>query len=120
MALLCRQAEAEFVGVKCGVMDQFISVMAQENSALFLDCRDLSYTQVPLDPEVSLVVCDSRVQRSLDDSEYNQRRAECEAAVRLLAQNPPGSRTLRDVEPGALNANRSLLSRRLFQRARQS
>ena len=118
MALLCRQAEAEFVGVRCGVMDQFISVMARENSALFLDCRDLSYTQVRLGPELTLVVCDSRVQRSLDDSEYNRRRAECEEAVRLLARGLPGIRTLREVEPGALEANRSLLPRRLFQRAR--
>ncbi len=118
MALLCQQAEHEFVGVKCGIMDQFISVMARENSALFLDCRELSHTRVPLGSEASIVVCNSRVQRTLDNSEYNLRRAECEEAVRLLAQELPGIKTLRDVEPGALEANRSLLSRRLFQRAR--
>ena len=78
MALLCQSAERQFVGVQCGIMDQFVSTLGRENAALFLDCRDLSYDLVPLKMEARIVICDSRKQRSLQTSEYNKRRAECE------------------------------------------
>ena len=120
LALLCQQAENEFVGVNCGIMDQFIAVMGKRDHALFLDCRSLESKHVPIQrpaqPEsgrqggqggsagrqpdqepVRIVVADTTVKRGLVDSAYNQRRAECEEAVRLLARHLPGIRALRDV-----------------------
>ncbi len=99
LALLAQGAENTFVGVQCGIMDQFISAMGQANHALLLDCRDLSYRLVPLPTDVRVVVCDSRVQRTLAASGYNQRRAECDEAVRLLQHYLPRIRALRDVTP---------------------
>ncbi len=98
LAKLCRRAENLYVGVNCGIMDQFISVLGLKNHALFLDCRDLSYSHVPLPgDEVSVVVCDSKVKRELTGSEYNLRRAQCAEGVRLLSKFLPGITALRDV-----------------------
>jgi galactokinase len=98
IALLCQQAENEFVGVKSGIMDQFISTLARAGHALLIDCRDLSYQFVPLPRGASIVVCDTMKRRGLVASEYNTRRAECEEAVRLLrAQIAKPIRALRDV-----------------------
>ncbi|GAB4252091.1 MAG: galactokinase [Acidobacteriota bacterium] len=118
MALLCQAAEREFVGVNCGIMDQFVSALAQPDAALFIDCRDLTHEPVPLAPGVSLVVCDSKVQRKLDASAYNQRRRECEEAVAALRQALPGIRALRDVTPEQLEAHRDLLDDVHYRRAR--
>ena len=94
IAQLCQQAESEFVGVKCGIMDQFISALAHEGHALLIDCRDLSYRVVPLPQGVSVVVCDTGKRRGLVDSEYNNRRAECEQAATIF-----GVKALRNVTP---------------------
>ena len=92
MVRLCQRAENDFVGVKSGIMDQFISALAQEGSALLIDCRDLSYQNVPLPRGVTIIVCDTAKRRGLVDSEYNTRRAECEQAARFF-----GVKALRDV-----------------------
>ena len=98
LAQLCQQAENEFVGVKSGIMDQFISTLARAGHALLIDCRDLSYQFVPLPRGASIVVCDTMKRRGLVASEYNTRRAECEEAVRLLRdQIAKPIRALRDV-----------------------
>ncbi|RPJ61993.1 MAG: galactokinase, partial [Acidobacteria bacterium] len=102
MALLCQSAERNFVGVQCGIMDQFVSTLGRENMALFLDCRHLSYQLVPLEMQARIVICDSRKQRSLQTSEYNKRRAECEGAVRSLNDVLGDVRALRDVSPRQL------------------
>lgn len=94
---LCQQAEHEFAGVMCGIMDQFISCLGKRGHALMLDCRSLDYHLVPIPSGVQLLVCDTGVRRALAASEYNKRRAECEAGVRLLATRLPGVRALRDV-----------------------
>ncbi|NLS77493.1 MAG: galactokinase [Chloroflexi bacterium] len=94
LALLAQRAENEFVGMRCGIMDQYISALGQANHALMIDCRSLEYKLVPVPPGVSIIVCDTRVQRGLVDSEYNARRLECETGARLL-----GVRALRDVTP---------------------
>ena len=93
-ALICQKAENEFVGVHCGIMDQYIISLGQRNHALMIDCRDLSYTLVPLAPEASLVICDTKKRRGLVDSEYNTRRSECEQGAAFF-----GVRALRDVTP---------------------
>ncbi|MGQ9730945.1 MAG: galactokinase [Candidatus Zipacnadales bacterium] len=91
-ARLCQQAENEFVGMRCGIMDQFISSLGQRGHALFIDCRDLHYHHVPLPKDTAIVVCDTRVSRDLVSSAYNTRREECEQGAQLL-----GVRALRDV-----------------------
>ena len=90
MALLCQKAENQFVGVNCGIMDQFISVMGKKNHALFLDCRSLDFELVPLNfDDIKIVVCNTKVKRELASSEYNKRRAECERGVEILQRWRP-------------------------------
>jgi galactokinase len=99
MALLCQKAENKFVGVNCGIMDQFISRMGKKDHALLLDCRSLEYDLIPLNLEnIKIVVCDTGKKRGLVDSEYNKRRAECERGVKILEKFLPGISALRDVE----------------------
>ena len=99
LALLCQRAENEFVGVNCGIMDQFISALGQKNAALFIDCRTLEHKSVPLPADVVVVVMDTTRRRGLADSAYNVRRAECEEGVRLLRAHLPDIHALRDVSP---------------------
>jgi galactokinase len=94
LALLCQRAENEFVGVQSGIMDQYASLLCEEGSALLVDCRSLEAQNVPLDLEevnLTLLVCDTRVERGLADTGYNDRRAACERAARTL-----GVKQLRD------------------------
>jgi len=97
IALLSQQAENEFVGARCGIMDQFISVHGKRNHALRLDCRTLEYRLLPIPPDVRLVICNTMVRHSLAAGEYNERRAECEAGAKFFAERVPGVKTLRDV-----------------------
>src|SRR3954470_22109604 len=96
---IAREAENGFVGVACGVMDQMASTFGEEGKALLLDCRSLEHEAVELPPGLKIVVVNSGVRHSLGSSEYNQRRAECEEGVRMLASLRPGVRSLRDVGP---------------------
>jgi galactokinase len=99
MALICQRAENQFVGVNCGIMDQFISRMGQKDHALLLDCRSLEFDLVPLHFEgIKILVCNTGVKRGLVDSEYNKRRSECERGVKILEEFLPGIRALRDVD----------------------
>ncbi len=118
LALIAQGAENSFVGVQCGIMDQFISVLGQENHALLIDCRDLSYRSLPIPPDVRVVVCTSGVHHNLEKSEYNERRAACHEAVRLLKARMPKVSALRDVSPRDLEANADLLPPTILKRAR--
>jgi galactokinase len=84
MAVRAQRAENEWVGMKCGIMDQLVSAAAEEGSALLIDCRSLETTPVPLPEDVAVVVLDTSTRRGLVDSAYNERRAQCEAAARAL------------------------------------
>ena len=98
IAALCQWVEHEFAGVNCGIMDQTISLLGQENHALFLDCRSLEYEQVPLNLATHYIaICNTKVKRELAASEYNKRRAECERGVSILKQWLPGISSLRDI-----------------------
>ncbi len=97
LALLCQQAENEFVGARCGIMDQFVASHGKHGQALLLDCRSLEYRQLPLPADVALAICNTMVKHSIAKGEYNQRRAECEAGVRALSKQLPQVRALRDV-----------------------
>jgi len=85
VARLCQRAENSFVGMNCGILDQFVSKLSTQGHALMLDCRSLEYRHVPFDdPAVHVVIADTGVPRALIDSPYNTRRAECEQGARLL------------------------------------
>jgi galactokinase len=99
MARLGQKAENGYVGVNCGLMDQFASAHGVAGHALYFDTRSLDWEAVPLPPGVALVIADSGVRRSLSTSAYNERRAACEQAVTLLQQYLPDMRSLRDISP---------------------
>ena len=115
---LARRAENEFVGVPCGIMDQFISALGRQDHALFLDCRDLVYRHVPLGDSVKIVVCNSGVKRSLAQSEYEVRVKQCRQAVAQIASVGLAVKSLRDVEAADLETARPALTEILMRRAR--
>jgi galactokinase len=117
MALLCQRAENEFVGNRCGVMDQLSSVFGQRGKALFIDCRSLDVRPVPIPEEVVVVICDTMKRRELLSSEYNARRAECEDAARILGGHLPGVSALRDVSCEDFEAHKGKLPQRVRMRA---
>ncbi len=87
LARICQRAENEYVGVQSGIMDQYASLLCEAGSALLIDCRSLEAETVPLGLQgagLSLVVCDTRVERGLADTGYNDRRASCERAAETL------------------------------------
>jgi galactokinase len=117
LALLCQKAENEFVGARCGIMDQFISLHGRKNHALLLDCRALDFELVAIPECVRLVICNTMVKHEHASSGYNQRRTECEEAVQRLAKVLSGIRSLRDVTLDQLDLHRGTLSEVLYKRA---
>jgi galactokinase len=93
LALAAQKAENDFVGMRCGIMDQYIACLGKADHALLIDCRDLSYQSVPLPSQASVVIVDSGVHRGLMDGEYNARREDCETAARFFNVS-----ALRDVD----------------------
>ncbi len=82
---LSQKAENEFVGVNCGIMDQFAVGMGKEDHAILLDCNTLEYQYVPFKLDgVKIVIANTKMRRGLADSKYNERRSECEEALRDL------------------------------------
>ncbi len=112
-ALLGQQAENDFVGCNCGIMDQLISAMGQKDHAMLLDCKDLSFEDAPIPDDLTLFIVNSNVKRGLVDSEYNLRREQCEAVA-----NHFGVSALRDVTLAQLNADKDQIEPVLFKRAR--
>lgn len=93
----CHNAEFEFVGVHCGIMDQFISCMGKKDHALFLDCESLKYEHIAIPAGCKLVVCDTGVKRQLAASEYNIRRQQCSEGAHQFSFVVPSVKTLRNV-----------------------
>ncbi len=119
LALAGQRAEHRYVGTQCGIMDQFISARAQADHALLIDCRSLEATAVPLPfAHHVLLVLDTGVKHELASSGYNQRRAECEEGVRILAEHVPGIRALRDVTPAVFDRYASRLPEIVRRRCR--
>jgi galactokinase len=114
---LARRAENEFVGVPCGIMDQFVSGLGRENHALFLDCRDLKYRHVPLRGEVKIAVCNSGVKRALAHSEYEVRVKQCREAVDEFRRMGMQVDSLRDVKFGDLIMRGKSLDKTVLKRA---
>ena len=98
LALVGQAAEHEFVGANVGIMDQFISAMGEKNHALLIDCRSLEAKQIPFaSDDLAAAICNTNVKHELASSEYNARRAECEAGVKILQKFLPEITQLRDV-----------------------
>ncbi len=92
-----QRAENEYVGVNCGIMDQFACGMGKAGHAILLDTRSLEWQPVPLPQGTIIVIADSGIRRSLHNSAYNERRASCELALKICATHLPGICALRDV-----------------------
>lgn len=112
LALTGQTAEHEFAGVRSGIMDQFASVFGRRGHALFLDCRSMEWSPIPI-PSAKLVICNTKTKHDLAEGEYNKRRAQCEEAARLL-----GRASLRDVQPSEVVVRPPALSDLLWKRAR--
>ena len=116
---LAQRGENNFVGMKCGIMDMFASVMGRENAFVRLDCRSLEFEYFPFDTrDYSLVLCDSRVKHALVDSEYNTRRSECEEGVSVLKRYDPAISSLRDVRLDFLKKHQNDLREVVFKRCK--
>ncbi len=118
LALLCQQAEHNYAGVQCGIMDQYSLACAQYGNALLLDCRSLQTQQVQLPTDIAFILTDSGVRHSLTDGEYNNRSEECATAVALLAESLPGVKLLRDLSLADLEARKTTLNETLYRRSR--
>ncbi len=108
LARICQRAENVYVGVQCGLMDQFASSCGVDGSAVLLDCRSLEWRPVALPDGVVIVVLHTGSPRSLNASEYNARRRQCELAVAELARDDPSIASLRDVTLPSLEAAHGL------------
>ncbi|HEX6560369.1 MAG TPA: galactokinase, partial [Longimicrobiales bacterium] len=113
MALLAQRAENVWVGVNCGIMDQMISAAGEDGCALLIDCRSLETRSMPMPRGTAVVIMDTATRRGLVDSEYNERRQNCEAAARIL-----GVRALRDVDVAMFEARARELEPVMRRRAR--
>ncbi len=114
-----QMAEHHFVGTKCGIMDQFASMMGQKDQVLLLDCRTLEYQYFPSDlGNYSLLLLNTNVSPSLASSEYNTRRAECEEGVRILQQHYPQIKALRDVAMKQLLQHKEEMPDKVYLRCR--
>ena len=118
LALLCQRAENLFVGMRCGIMDQFISCNGTVDHALMLDCRSLDFRLLPLAPSSRMVICNTMVKHEHASGEYNKRRDECETGVLILREFIPGIRALRDVSTRQLEQYREKLPETIYRRCR--
>ncbi|MBN1775746.1 MAG: galactokinase [Clostridiales bacterium] len=111
LALIAQSAENDYVGMNCGIMDQFASAMGKKNHAIFLRCADLSYRYVPVkwvEQSVALMICNTNKPRSLIESAYNKRREECDTAFRAV-QEKAGIQYLAQMTPGAFEEYKSMI-----------
>lgn len=119
MALIAQAAENDFVGVKCGLMDQFASVFGRKQQLIKLDCADFSYEYIPFNhPAVQLVLFDTRVKHSLATSAYNERQGQCEQGVALIQQHHPAVKHLRDTTAEQLERYVLPVNETVYQRCR--
>jgi len=110
LVTIAREAENDFVGVPCGIMDQFTSGLAKKDCAIFLDCRSLEYEHIPINSSSNtIVICNTNKPRGVADSAYHERWAECESGVKILKGFLPGIQSLRDVTITEFMAHREHL-----------
>ncbi|HBX67964.1 MAG TPA: galactokinase [Chloroflexi bacterium] len=116
IAKMCQRAENEFVGLNCGILDQYSSAMGKAGSVLLLDCRTITHETKPIAPGLQVMICDTRAERALTGSEYPERRAQCELGVRILTGFYPHIKNLRDATLEQLQAHQSDLDPVVFKR----
>jgi galactokinase len=114
---LGQRSENNFVGLNCGIMDQFVNIFGEDKKVLKIDCRSLDYEYFPFERnDLAIVLCETEAKRSLASSEYNIRRQQCEMGVKVLQNHRPEIRSLRDVSPEFLNEHRVEMDPVAFQR----
>jgi len=112
MARLAQKAEHDFVGMRCGLLDQIASLMSRAGHATFIDCRTTEVSQVPMDQSVSVIIANSNAKHELVGGEYNERRSDCESAAHALGVN-----FLRDTSTEMLKAHKCKMADRIYRRA---
>lgn len=116
---LSQKAENEFVGVNCGIMDQYINIFGESGNALRIDCRSLEYEYFPFDyKNISIVLFNTNVSHSLALSEYNQRRRECSEGVEIIKKEFPQIQSLRDVSIDLIIGCKNKLNPVIYQRCK--
>jgi galactokinase len=116
---MSQKAENDFVGVKCGIMDQFINIFGKDGNVLRIDCRSLEYSYFPFNYQnISIVLFDTRVTHSLAASEYNRRRKECAEGVSVIKKNCQQVQSLRDVSIGLLSEYKTKLDKTIYRRCK--
>jgi galactokinase len=118
LARLCQRAEREFVGVPCGIMDQYVSVFGEENRAINIDCRTVTHESVTLPADASIVAVNSMVKHDLGESAYATRVRECAQAVAILNKAYPTVGSLRDATSEIVDIMQDSLPEHIFRRAR--
>lgn len=120
LALICQQAENDYVGVRCGIMDQFAIALSRSGQALLLDCLSLDYSFIPFKLDhYSLLIVDSRVERTLGASDYNRRREECEEAVKVIGNYLGRTfHSLREISLVDIKKVKDYMPKLLYQRSR--
>lgn len=117
LAKIGQMTEHNYVGVRCGIMDQFASLFGEEGKVIRLDCRSLEYKLEPFDPKgCKVVLFDTQVKHTLASSEYNVRRAQCEAGVAVILKHVGGIESLRDVTLDMLNAYKNEMEEVVYRR----
>jgi len=118
LATLCRRAENDYVGAKCGIMDQFVVAGAVAHRAMLLDCRSLAFDLLPLPEQIRVVICNSMVKHAVATGEYGDRRDEVEAGQAVIQRERPGVNLLRDATLEDLEACKNMMSASSFMRCR--
>lgn len=118
MARLAQKAENEFVGVACGIMDQFVVAVPDDAVALLLDCRTLEYQQVVIPQNAVVYVLDTGVRRNLSEGVYDERVRECRQAVSIIQRQDGYVKALRDVSPELLETTREAMPDVIYRRAK--
>jgi galactokinase len=116
-AVLCQRAENEFVGMNCGILDQYSSALGVAGSVILIDCRSITHEIRLVAPGVQIMICDTRAKRALTDSVYPERRAQCEAGARFLGEIYPEVKTLRDATRAQLLAHKTAMDPVVFNRS---
>lgn len=119
LVLMAQWSEHNFVGMKCGIMDQFASMMGKKGNVILLDCRSLAYSYSPLTlGDYTLILCDTRVKHALVDSDYNKRREDCEQGVAILQKHYPQVKSLRDATVAMLEKHAAEFSEKQWVRCK--
>jgi galactokinase len=117
LARLGQRAENKFVGVQCGIMDQFVNIFGEDHKVLKIDCRSLEFEYFPFErSDLNIVLCETESKRSLASSEYNVRRQQCETGVGILRKHTKSIRSLRDVSEEMLAEHRKEMDEVIYRR----